>query len=269
MNKIMPGDRRYLDLFCTPIAPALNGTEIKALEKSDRFTVRFEESDVPCYAWGKGRTVLLCHGWSSRAGHLLLLASALARFGFKVVAFDAPAHRSLPGIVTKSASSMFEFARAIATVARGLDDVYGLIGHSLGAMAALFAMAGVPPLNDCSFHAEKLVLMSAPAALIHVISNFCRTHGFNEVERGFLENELESAFSMSIARYDCAQALGQIDVDALIVQDENDDQFSTAETLAHCATGSQSRVFMTTGLGHDRVLASRPVFAEIRSFLEG
>jgi pimeloyl-ACP methyl ester carboxylesterase len=258
---------RLVRLFCAPPPLPPSDNEVKALEKTERFEVPFGERALPCYAWGAGPPVLLCHGWGSRAGHLALLGRVLAHAGFRAVAFDAPGHRSLPGQAAEDASSMFAFGRAAAAAARSLGGVHGLAGHSLGAMAALFALAGAPPLEDCAFRCRKLALLAAPATLSAVIGNFCRRQALDDAGRALLERGLEAAFSMSIARYDCARALDAIDADVLLVQDEDDAEFPPEGTLARAAAGSSARVFLTAGLGHDRILASRPVFTEIIGFM--
>lgn len=241
---------------------------MNALKKADTFTVRFENWDLPCYSWGEGKTVLLCHGWGSRAGHLILLARALARAGYKVIAFDAPAHYSRPAAQKKAGSTMFELGRSVSLVARSLGDVYGLIGHSLGAMASVFAMAAYPHLEENIFSCKKLILASTPAKLRHVIGNFCRRHSLAESERLTLESELQAAFAMTIADYDCAGALQTVPAEKLIIQDADDEEFAAEETLAHAVDKHDARILITHNCGHNRILANKQVFTEIIDFLK-
>ncbi|HSQ34750.1 MAG TPA: alpha/beta hydrolase, partial [Candidatus Binatia bacterium] len=240
--------------------------EMNFLQKAERFTVRFEAWDLPCYSWGEGPTVLLCHGWGSRAGHLALLARALAQAGFRAVVFDAPAHYSLPVEIKKEGSSMFEFGQAIALVARSLGELHGLFGHSLGAMAAIFAMAAYPHLEDCSFACPKLALASAPATTRQVLANFCRTHSLGAADCRTLAEELESEFSMSIDDYDCAAALAKITSAKMIVQGADDEYFAFADTLAGTAAPGSARVLIAEKCGHNRVLANKQVLTETIAF---
>jgi pimeloyl-ACP methyl ester carboxylesterase len=259
---------RLVRMFATPPALPLSDGEMNALKKAERFSVRFEGWDLPCYGWGKGGIVLLCHGWGSRAGHLALLARALAQAGFRAVAFDAPAHHSLPVDKKKEYSSMFEFGRVIAQVARSLGDVYGVFGHSLGAMASLFAMAAYPHLEDCSFDCPKLVLASAPATTRHVLANFCRMHSLGAADCRTLAEELESEFAMSIDDYDCAAALAKVPSAKMIVQGADDEYFALEETLARTAAPGSARVLIAEKCGHNRVLANKQVFTETIDFFK-
>lgn len=259
---------RLVRMFATPPPNPLSEGEMNALKKADAFTVRFDDWDLPCYSFGEGKTILLCHGWGSRAGHLILLARALARAGYKAIAFDDPAHYSLPIEKKKEYSNMFEFGRAISLVARSLGEVYGVFGHSLGAMASLFAMAAFPHMEDCAFSCRKLVLASTPATTRHVLANFGRTHSLSAAEQRTLEEELQTTFAMTIADYDCARALNEVPAEKMIIQDENDEHFALEETLAHSAAPGAARILVTQKLGHNRVLASKPVFAGIVDFLK-
>lgn len=255
-------------LFSTPPALPPSAGEANFLQKAERFSVHFEKWDLPCFSWGEGPTVLLCHGWGSRAGHLALLARALAQAGFRAVVFDAPAHYSLPVENKKEGSSMFEFGQAIALVARSLGKLHGLFGHSLGAMAAIFAMAAYPHLEDCSFACPKLSLASAPATTRQVLANFCRLHSLGAADCRTLAEELESEFSMSIDDYDCAAALAKIPSAKMIVQGADDEYFALADTLAGTTVPGSARVLIAEKCGHNRVLASKQVFTEIIDFLK-
>jgi pimeloyl-ACP methyl ester carboxylesterase len=259
---------RLLRLFATPPALPLSEGEMNALKKADTFTVGFEGWDLPCYGWGEGRTVLLCHGWGSRAGHLALLARALAQAGFRAVAFDAPAHHSLPVEKKKEYSNMFEFGRAIARVVRSLGGVHAVFGHSLGAMASLFAMAAYPHLEESSFSCPKLVLASAPATTRHVIGNFCRIHSLDESQRRTLEDELQTQFAMALDDYDCAAALKTIPSAAMVIQGANDEYFALEETLAHSAAAGSARILVIQGCGHNRILASKQAISQTIDFLK-
>ena len=258
---------RLVRMFCTPPPYPLSQGEMNALKKADAFTVRFEGWDLPCYSWGIGKTVLLCHGWGSRAGHLTLLARALGRAGYKAVAFDAPAHFSMPVAQKKEYSNMFEFGRSISHVARSLGDVYGVFGHSLGAMASIFAMAAYPHLEKNSFSCPKLVLASAPATLHHVIGDFCRRNSLDGSERLQLEEELQATFAMVLADYDCAGALKTVPSGKLVIQDADDEYFALEETLAHTVDPGSARILITEKCGHNRILASKQVFTETIDFL--
>ncbi|MFW5716721.1 MAG: hypothetical protein ACOC0E_04665, partial [Spirochaetota bacterium] len=100
-----------VELFCTPPTTSLTGFDQKVLSGAKRSVVPFEDQQLSCYSWGEGKTVLLVHGWGSRASHMALLGRSLARAGFRAIGFDAPAHSSVDPDRAKPTSNMFEYCR--------------------------------------------------------------------------------------------------------------------------------------------------------------
>jgi pimeloyl-ACP methyl ester carboxylesterase len=141
---------------------------------------------------------LLVHGWGSRASHLAPLARILSSSGFKVIAFDMPAHSSVNESRQKDKSSMFEFCRAISSVVENIKPVYAIIGHSLGAASSAFDAAGYLRLADYKINVEKLVLISCPANLKSIIKGFSKNNGLNCDEELRLIMELENDFNSII-----------------------------------------------------------------------
>jgi pimeloyl-ACP methyl ester carboxylesterase len=92
-------------------------------------------------------TIVLCHGYQSNRGELLILASALQDNQFNVFLFDFAAHGSTPGRTTLGFREAQELRAAIAEIT-GRTDVdherFGLWGESMGAYVAL-AVAETDP----------------------------------------------------------------------------------------------------------------------------
>ena len=147
------------------------------------------------------------------------------------------------------------------------DRLYGVLRHSLGAMASLFAMAAYPHLEENSFSCRKLVLASAPANLHYVIGDFCRRNSLDGSEQLQLEEELSATFAMTIADYDCAGALKTVASGKLGHPGANSKYFALEETLAHTAGPGSARILITEKCGHNRILTSKQVFTEIIDFL--
>ena len=123
-------------IFCTPPRHVPPVADEEFVATGTRFMVRSEGQDIAAWEWGMGPTVLLVHGWGSRAGRFRVLATALLESGFRVVAHDAPAH----GRSTGRFASLPEFARALRAVADRAGEIHGIVGHSLGGSAACLAM---------------------------------------------------------------------------------------------------------------------------------
>src|SRR3970040_1644726 len=56
--------------------------------------------ELAVYSWGAGSPVLMVHGWNGRGAQLGAFAPVLVQAGYRVVAFDTPAHGRSPGRAT-------------------------------------------------------------------------------------------------------------------------------------------------------------------------
>ena len=256
-----------LESFCTP--PTSDETEFdrKVMANAGIETIDFEDQILYCYSWGEGKTVLLVHGWGSRASHLALLARHLARTGFKAIVIDAPSHGRSHKRGKKPQSSMFEFGRALSTVTAEMGPLYALVGHSLGALAAFFTSAGHEKLAPYQVRPERLVLISSPISIKHMIEVYCIREGMDSEQERQLTTELEQGFDFSVADYSVLQAHNRIRSKLLIVHDKEDVEvlFSDAVSLHEDQAGSQ--LITTKGGGHHRILADRVMLRAVQDFL--
>ena len=256
-----------LEKFCTPPIPAKTEFDQKVLADARIDTIGFEGHNLHCYSWGEGKTVLLVHGWGSKASHLALLARHLARTGLRAVVIDGPSHGLSLKNEEKQQSSMFEFGRALSTVSAAIGSLYALVGHSFGALTAFFTSAGYGKLAPYQVRPERLVLISSPLSIQYVIEVYCRQEHMAAEQEQELKAELERGFDFSIEDYSALQALSGIRSKLLIVHDEEDEDvpFSNAVILHRSKAGSQ--LVATNGGGHQRILANRVMLRAVQGFL--
>ena len=75
------------------------------MEQAEKFEFIASEFQNPtkkiklhCFSWGKGdKTVILVHGWDARAIDFYKMIPPLVEAGYKVIAFDGPAHGDSEG----------------------------------------------------------------------------------------------------------------------------------------------------------------------------
>jgi pimeloyl-ACP methyl ester carboxylesterase len=215
------GMEAAVESFCRPPAPEETDSDRKALEGTSEGIIPFEGTMLVTYTWGGDKPLLLAHGWGSRASHMALLGRGLARKGFRVVAFDGPAHgRSrLPG--DSPLTSGFAFGRAIRAVAEALGPFHAVIGHSVSAAAAVWAATGQPLVASHRIRTEELVLLSCPPGINQFIADFCAQNGGSIAK---LKRGLELEFSCRVDDYDVEMLLGRIGLPILMVHDEGDEE---------------------------------------------
>lgn len=218
--------------------------------------------DVAIYHWGRGdRTVLLMHGWQGRSSQFAPLVRELVAEGFRIVAFDAPAHGASDGRRTD--------IRDWVSIARQLEQRYGafhaIVGHSFGALAALVAAREVTPVRSVT----AIAGVTSPATFL---TTFGRMLGLGpatqvEFERLFLARVRKSGpFSID----DVAAHPLPTGTELLVVHDREDRQMADTDSLRlHAAHEGRSRMLRTTGFGHSRVLAADAVLDAVIAITTG
>jgi pimeloyl-ACP methyl ester carboxylesterase len=211
------------------------------------------------YEWGQGPAVLLVHGWGANATHLGRLVQPLLNAGFRVIAFDAPAH----GQSTGRSTDMVAYANAVAVVARDAGPLHAVIGHSFGAAMAMYAA------RDWGMTASRLVLVSSFNDCNWFLEMFARHAGLTpEVSRRTRELlTLRYGGRLDWDRMSVTEMLRQADRPALVVHDENDDEIPFEHGLAMTTALQTAQLKATRGLGHHRVVRHPEVIRRITAFL--
>ena len=182
--------------FCAPAAEAETELDRKLTGSAELYDIPFEGQILKAYAWGQGKTILMVHGWSSRASHLAFLAKAIAKSGFRVIAFDGPAHGNSIFNGNYPRSSLPEFCRAIYHISNHLGPIYGFVGHSFGGAAAAFTACGQANLSGYRVEVEKLVLISSPSGINAMVSHYCRNYSLPDGAEAAVIAQVEKEFPL-------------------------------------------------------------------------
>lgn len=131
--------------------------------KAEKSTLMVNDQPIRLWSWGEGATILFIHGWAGRGTQVTNFVESLVAENYRVVSFDAPAHGETPGKRT----DIFEIANALSAVIEKIGPVYGVITHSLGAMAYTLAYNNFHDIN-------RVVFISPPATVESMVANFQR-----------------------------------------------------------------------------------------------
>jgi len=243
-------------IFCTPPRNEPRLGEEEFLASGRRFDVVAEGQRLAAWEWGAGPTVILVHGWGSRAGRFGALATALVEAGFRVVAFDAPAH----GRSTGRFASLPEFARALRAVADAAGPVFGVVGHSLGGAAATLA------LRD-GLGAERIVLLAAPADVTQFSTQFADHLRLPTGARTVMRRNLEARLQIRWDELHLPTIARALSAPALLVHDRADTDVPFADGEQIAAAWPRARIVATDGLGHRGLLRDASVVREAVAFL--
>jgi pimeloyl-ACP methyl ester carboxylesterase len=198
---------------------------------------------------------------------MAFLGRFLAKAGFRVVAYDAPAHSSAEVPSKKTTSNMFEYCHAISSVVKSLGSVYAVVGHSFGAACAAFTASGISAFSDCKISIEKLVLMSTPPTLVDVYESFCRRVGIGKEGFTELKSALETEFGFISEEYTVKAAFQKLTANILLVHDAEDEEFPVSDIYALQKSLPAAKLLVTSGSGHQKILANRAMLTSVKEYL--
>jgi pimeloyl-ACP methyl ester carboxylesterase len=243
-------------LFFSPPRKRPSPAVASALEAGQPFDVAFGRGSLPAWRWGRGPTVLLVHGWGSRAGHIASLAPALMRAGLSAVAFDAPAHGTAPGRRT----SIVEMASALQAVAAACGPVHGIVAHSAGAPVVTLALrAGLV--------VSRGVFLAPTAGPDGFTALFAARLGLGPAGLRAMKALAERRIGVRWEALSVPDLARGLRVPLLIVHDRDDGEIGWSEGAAIADAWPGAELVTTSGLGHVRLLRDPEVAARAAAFL--
>jgi pimeloyl-ACP methyl ester carboxylesterase len=224
-------------------------------------TVIVDNTATAVYHWGDCQSqpyVLSSHGWDSSACWFGPWAAPLQEAGYALVAVDQPAHgRSEAGVAT-----VVDFACTLFAIASRLGPPAGLLGHSLGGLAAALAMKE-------GFAASRAVLVAPTIGVEDVLGRRVEALGLRHPLRRRLLSHFEATSRASLDQLDLRSCAGHIGTAALLVCDETDAESDWRKARQAIRDWPDSRFLMTSGRGHRRILADPGVIKEGVAWLTG
>lgn len=206
--------------------------------------------DVVLYEWGRGdRVLVLAHGWRGRSSQFAPLVRDLVFEGYRVVAFDAPAHGESGGRRTY----LFDWIDALREIQRRHGDLHAVIGHSFGALAALIAAAD-------GLRTERVVTVAAPADADTLLTQFQSMLGYDDRTAAAVRRRFAHRFFPTetdpFPRISAAARPLPAGIRLVLVHDEGDRQVPFGEAARLDAVDPGATTIATRGLGHGRILGS-------------
>ncbi|SHN01206.1 omega-6 fatty acid desaturase (delta-12 desaturase) [Pseudomonas asturiensis] len=224
------------------------------------FHIKGNQGATQGYQWGSGdQTILLVHGWGADSRSLYSFTRTLQRQGFKVAAFDAPAHGVSPG----SLSTMTEFKDAVKAAIVSLGSVAGIVAHSLGGIAATGALAEL----SHSHRIKALCLLGAPANLPVVIERWA--NGYLKLTPEIVQamhRELWKRNGVPVQHWDIPALSSALQLPTLILHDLTDPIVPFCEAQQIVKNMPWAKLASVSGLGHVRILSNNEVLEQVAQF---
>lgn len=247
-------------LLTTPPAARTGRRDTAILASEQPIDIPFREGALKARRWGhRGPVILLVHGWGSRLTQWDRFVDPLVASGFRVVAFDAPAHGESSGLQT----DMLEYAHAVARVAHAVGPVHAVVAHSFGVAASLLARRfhGLKP--------DRMVLISGFTHCEWILDAFRELLGFSERLLPHLRRQLDRRCGHAVDWNELSleTIVGELDARLLLVHDRDDVDIPIEHSRRLLAAAASGEMLMTEGLGHCRILRSLDVVGRVVQFL--
>jgi pimeloyl-ACP methyl ester carboxylesterase len=244
-------------LFCTPRKGRILPMQVQFLKEAKKEVVAVGDMNVQTYSWeGEKETILLLHGWESNSFRWRNLIGYLKREGFRVIAFDAPAHGDSSG----SLFNVIRYTECTQTIVSRYNPDY-IIGHSVGGMTAVYHQY-LFPVNSL----KKIISIGAPSEFSDVMKRYQELLGFNDKVLNALDAYYKKHFGFGIDDFSNAKYAKSITIPGLLIHDELDlvAPFWASEKVH--GQWKNSRLIRTQGLGHS--MHQEQVNEQIINFLK-
>ena len=247
-------------LFLTPPKPRYASSEFFDLIDARQSFVRHRGRHIATWRWGatEAPAVLLVHGWGGRATQMRGFVAHLAAAGYRVIAYDQPAHGLSDGRLT----GLPDFADVLLAVARHHGKVHAVVSHSLGGPATAIALARGLPI-------ERVVLISPPSDLVGYSRRFARWLAIPERVRRSMQAAIEERFGVRWSELEIARVAPRLRAQALVIHDRQDTQVPWKQGAALARHWPDARLMSTRGLGHGRILEDDAVARAAVDFIAG
>lgn len=230
--------------------------EQEALSLAEQQKLTFDDLQINVLTWGNGPVVLFLHGWSGRSTQVSEFLKPLLHSGFKVVAFDGPAH----GLSSGDHTDIIIYSDILKAIIEKYGPLHSVITHSFGAMVFVTAFD--------NFDLKKAVFIAPPANILTPLNHFKDTLTLPDKVAANMQSQLKENYGDDI--FDKVSVLGnirKIDVPALIIHDKNDKVVPVRDGQALHAKWKSSSYFETSGLGHMKVLYDKSVVDKALNFI--
>ncbi len=241
-------------LLLTPARTQPKNIEPQGLIKSE---IKGHAGIIKTYTLGSGPIWVLTHGWSGTASQFYPLMEHIASKGFTALAYDHPAHGESEG----QYGHIPGFVRGLEDVLDTVEDIVGLVGHSMGTASAL-------ECRHSKLENKPLLLIAPVLNYVENLFGSIARSGYSMKLFNAVVSEVEDQFGYPLQSIDPMKRLSERSSHTIIIHDEQD-KFTKYSVSAKAAEEIKNVELVTTqGQGHGRVMKCEQVFSSFDRLLD-
>lgn len=247
-------------LFLMPRQRPYSQKALAVLASAQSTTFQHGSRQLQGYIWGEPDcpAILLVHGWESNAGSMRAFVPPLVQRGYRVIAFDAPAHGRSAG----SSTTIYDYSGALQSISEEFGPIDGVIAHSLGAVATMLMLG-----REAQLGVKRVVILAAPANMVDIIRAWGEFLHFPHSVINQMRQRLIDRIGLPIDDQTVERAVANISIPGLIIHDENDSVIPHGNAFAIHNRWKSASVAATQGLDHIGILHSPKTVELSASFI--
>jgi pimeloyl-ACP methyl ester carboxylesterase len=247
--------------FFSPGKYEVKSTDQEVIEWGNNYRLPYDGGELAVTTWGSnGPAILLMHGWGGARAQMTGLVDALLFAGYRVVAYDQPAH----GDSTGKTTNLLEIAPTMELIAKQEGSFHAVIAHSFGTLITSYALVErnfPPPARLVYFGAFNQLLDSLPRfQVLAGLSDEIMDGLYAMIYDNFGKDVLDAIVNEKLAP--------QIDIPALMFHDVEDNVTPIEDSRLIARAWKYARLIETAGLGHRGALQSKSIHEQVVTFLK-
>lgn len=255
------GVKSALLLFATPRIKKLGEKERNILARAVQKRIKYEGLEIQMYQWGDShKTALLVHGWEGHAGNLGAFVAPLLEKGYRVVAFDAPAHGKSSGKQT----NFFQFSDLVKQfISTHSPEI--ILTHSFGSATSIHALH-----KQAEHPVQKMILLTTPDKLEDTIGDFTELMHINKKGKERIIRFMEARFGQRFEDLRVCDMVQTASLEQMLIIHGQTDKILPVKNARKVAEKMPKSILLTPPqLGHYKILWDPEVIKEVSAFVQG
>lgn len=247
--------------FFSPAKYEVKSSDREIIERGTTYRIPHVGGELAVTAWGQsGPSVLLMHGWGGARAQMTGFVEPLLAAGYRVVAYDQPAHGESDGVLT----NLLEIAPTMDVIREREGNFEAILAHSFGTLITSYALIRrnfPPPARLVYFGAFNRLLDSLPRFQVLARLSDEIIDGLREmIYETFGRDVLDAIVNEELAP--------RIEIPALMFHDTTDNVTPIEDSRAIAHAWSRAQLIETSGLGHRGALQSGQIHEQVVRFLK-
>jgi len=248
--------------FFSPSQYEVKPRDRDIIESGNNYRLPYQAGEIAVTTWGESDrpAILLMHGWGGARAQMTGFVNPLLDAGYRVVAYDQPAHGESDGKMT----NILEIAPTMDVIDEKEGRFDAVIAHSFGTLITSYA------LTARNFPApSRLVYFGAFNRLLDSLPRFRVLAKLPDEIMNGLQGMIYENFGRDVLDAIVNESMTQhIDIPALMFHDTADNVTPIEDSRAIVRTWKSAQLIETSGLGHRGALQSKEVHEQVIKFLQ-